>query len=86
MRWFNHEHRHSGIGYVTPAERHAGGDHEILKARHQLYQQARKSSPRRWSGDTRNWQRIDVVTLNPERDADAIAGIEPDSQKRRLVA
>jgi putative transposase len=24
VRWYNEEHRHSGIGYVTPAQRHAG--------------------------------------------------------------
>ena len=66
---YNHEHRHSGIRYVTPAERHAGGDRPILAARHALYQQAREANPRRWSGPTRNWTPIGAVTLNPERDS-----------------
>jgi hypothetical protein len=26
VQWYNHEHRHSGIRYVTPAQRHAGED------------------------------------------------------------
>jgi putative transposase len=66
VRWYNHEHLHSGINYVTPAQRHAGEDREILAARHCLYTQARERNPQRWSGNTRNWQPIEVVTLNPE--------------------
>lgn len=69
VRWYNHEHRHSGIRYVSPAQRHAGDDTAILAARHELYLQARQRNPRRWSGATRNWTPIGVVTLNPERDA-----------------
>ena len=67
--YYNHEHRHSGIRYVTPAQRHAGDDGPLLAARHALYQQAREANPRRWSGQTRNWTPIGAVTLNPERDS-----------------
>jgi transposase InsO family protein len=67
--WYNHEHHHSGIRYVTPAERHAGQDRPLLARRHTLYQEARERNPRRWSGQTRNWTPIAAVTLNPERDA-----------------
>jgi hypothetical protein len=69
VHWYNVEHRHSGIRYVTPAQRHAGEDHAILAARHALYMQARDGNPARWSGPTRNWSQIGAVTLNPERDA-----------------
>jgi transposase InsO family protein len=69
VRWYNHEHRHSGIRYVTPAQRHAGDDHEILAARHVLYTEARALNPARWSGKTRNWTPVGAVTLNPERDS-----------------
>jgi putative transposase len=69
VRWYNQEHRHSGIRYLTPAQRHAGHDGPMLAARHALYQRARDSHPRRWSGRTRNWTPIGPVTLNPERDA-----------------
>jgi putative transposase len=68
VRWYNHDHRHSGIRYVSPAQRHAGDDREILAARHQLYLKAREQNPARWSGNTRNWTPIATVTLNPERD------------------
>ena len=66
---YNHDHRHSGIRYVTPAQRHAGWDYRLLKARHAVYQSARERNPRRWSGTTRNWTPVSIVTLNPERDA-----------------
>ena len=69
VRWYNFEHRHSSIRYVSPAQRHAGDDHAILAARHALYTHAREQSPARWSGRTRNWSPIGPVTLNPERDS-----------------
>ena len=47
VHWYNHEHRHSGIRYVTPAQRHATEDQPILAARHALYQQACQAKPRR---------------------------------------
>lgn len=67
VTWYGTEHRHSAIGFVTPAQRHAGTDRALLAQRHQLYQTARAAHPERWSGATRNWQRVDVVHLNPPR-------------------
>ena len=69
VRWYNHDHRHSALRYVAPAQRHAGQDHAILAQRHQLYLLARERNPQRWSRNTRNWTPIGAVTLNPERDA-----------------
>ncbi|MEL4885464.1 integrase core domain-containing protein, partial [Pectobacterium betavasculorum] len=67
-RWYNEEHRHSGIRYVTPGERHRGDDIHLLKQRDELYREAQKAHPERWSGKTRNWQPEGPVTLNPERE------------------
>lgn len=67
--WYNYEHRHSGIKYVTPAQRHDGEDVEILRSRHELYAKAREANPRRWSRGTRDWTPVAAVTLNPEHDA-----------------
>ena len=69
VHWYNFDHRHSGIRYVSPAQRHAGEDHAILAARHALYVEARERNPARWSCHTRNWAPICAVTLNPERDS-----------------
>ena len=76
VRWYNHDHRHSGIRYVSPAQRHDGEDHAILAARHALYTEARALNPARWSGKTRNWSPVMVVTLNPERDSVIKAHLE----------
>jgi transposase InsO family protein len=69
VAWYNHDHRHSGIRYVSPAQRHAGADRDILARRHTLYLRAREANPRRWARHTRNWNPITAVTLNPEKDA-----------------
>jgi len=65
VEWYNHEHLHSAIGFVTPAQRHTGEDRAILERRHEIYQQARARHPERWSGNTRDWSRVEVVRLNP---------------------
>ena len=69
VRWYNVEHRHSGIRYVSPSQRHGGDDHAILSARHALYIKARETNPARWSRHTRNWTPIGAVALNPEKEA-----------------
>jgi putative transposase len=66
VNWYNHEHRHSRIRFVTPAQRHQGMDIEILKRRSEVYQKAKENNPIRWSGKTRNWAHIDRVELNQE--------------------
>lgn len=67
VRWYNLEHRHSALRFVTPDQRHRGDDQSLLAARHQVYQCARAARPERWSGKTRNWNPIGSVWLNPER-------------------
>jgi len=84
VHWYNVDHRHSGIRYVAPAQRHAGDDHALLAARHALYTQARERHPSRWSGRTRNWTPIGAVTLNPERDA--VATTQGDANTQPLAA
>ena len=69
MHWYNVEHKHSGIRYVSPQQRHAGEDRAILVTRHALYATAKELNPARWSGLTPNWQPMGAVTLNPERDS-----------------
>ena len=64
--WYNNEHRHSAIRFVTPAQRHAGQDAEILDHRRKVYERARARFPHRWTTKTRDWSRVDVVRLNPD--------------------
>jgi transposase InsO family protein len=85
VHWYNVEHRHSGIQYVSPAQRHEGQDQDILAARHTLYTQARALNPARWSGKTRNWSPTGPVTLNPERDS-IIRNYSEDKPIQQLAA
>lgn len=67
VTWYNTEHRHSAIRFVTPDERHFGHEAAILKNRERVYERARRRRPERWTGATRNWTPIGDVHLNPEK-------------------
>jgi transposase InsO family protein len=73
VHWYNGEHRHSAIRYVTPDERHSGREHAILATRHELYQRARALNPERWTRSTRNWTPAGAVILNPQGASEAAA-------------
>jgi transposase InsO family protein len=66
VAWYNGEHRHSAIRYVTPDERHFGAEHDVLARRRCLYERARRSNPKRWTAAIRDWSPVGLVTLNPE--------------------
>ena len=68
VAWYNGEHLHSALRYVTPSDRHNRRDAAVLAKRITVYRDAQKRAPRRWSGPTRNWTPIGNVTLNPEKD------------------
>ena len=70
VRWYNTEHRHSAIKFVTPCQRHEGKDVEVLVKREQLYKQAKERNPERWTGQARNWERPEEIWLNPKTKTD----------------
>lgn len=65
--WYNHRHRHSGIKFVAPHQRHNGGAVEICRYRAVVYEQARQRHRRRWSLSTRCWHQADVIWIYPPR-------------------
>jgi len=67
VNWYNYEHLHSAISFVTPAQHHSGEDIKILENRHKVYLKAKSLNPQRWSKQTRNWQHISSVSLNPDK-------------------
>jgi transposase InsO family protein len=79
--WYNNQHLHSGLKFVTPNQRHTGDDHFILTKRHLVYQQAKLRHPERWSKNTRNWVLPRVVTLNPNKKLKKIIG-----QQEQVIA
>jgi len=66
VRWYNTEHLHSSINFVTPGDRHAGRHVEMLKGREQVYANAKQRHPERWAGEIRDWSPARTVSLNPE--------------------
>ena len=67
QHWYNEEHRHSALNFVTPGQRHRGEDQEILRRRSEIYASAKAKRPERWSGESRNWDRPEGVILNPQK-------------------
>jgi putative transposase len=48
--WYNHEHRHSSIGYMTPAAMHSGQAHQLYAARQVVLGEAfRQHHPARFT-------------------------------------
>ena len=68
VQFYNFEHRHKGITYVTPAQRHEGLDVEILKGRAEVYEAARQENPNRWPNNVRQWKHKNSVTLNGQKE------------------
>ena len=71
VAWYNTEHRHSAIRFITPEQRHRGEQETILEHRAEVYEKARQRKPERWSDSTRNWQPVEAVVLNPQPDGQA---------------
>jgi len=65
VAWYNSDHQHSGINFVTPDQRHRGEDKSILEQRDNVYRLAKQAHPERWSGQTRNWRWNNIEILNP---------------------
>jgi putative transposase len=84
VRWYNVDHRHSGIRYVSPQQRHAGEDRAILAARHELYRRP-GTQPGALVRQHTQLVAIGVVTLNPERDA-SWSTSQPDAQDTQPLA
>ena len=65
VQWYNTEHLHSEIRFVSPDDRHYGEEKTKLENRSKVYESARKKHPGRWTRSIRNWEPIGAVTLNP---------------------
>jgi transposase InsO family protein len=65
--WYNTQHLHSSIRFVTPNDRHYGRESSILANRRKVYTKARRRNPKRWSKEIRNWHPVECVWLNPEK-------------------
>ena len=67
--WYNNDHKHGGIQFVTPDQRHKGEDMAVLERRTAIYQAAKEQNPSRWSKGIRDWTHQKEVWLNPSYSA-----------------
>jgi len=74
VTWYNQEHLHSALKFITPQQRHNGDGCSIMKNRHEVYELAKKKHPLRWSRHTRNWKLPKIVSLNPNNKTNCILG------------
>lgn len=72
VRWYNYNHLHSGINFITPYQRHYGLDKKIMARRKEIYERAKAKHPERWSKNIRNWSLPKYVSLNPISEEEAI--------------
>ncbi len=64
--WYNNEHHHTGIGLLTPADRHAGNGQAINQARQSVLDQAYQNHPERFpNGHPRPPVQPTRVWINP---------------------
>lgn len=54
---------HTGLNYVTPAQRRKGEDNIIFDNRNNTFELARIAHPERWTGKTKVWEIDDEVFL-----------------------
>ncbi len=65
-RWYNTEHRHSGISMLTPEVVHYGQAADVLAQRHQVVLSAYEAHPERFpKGPPRQQQLPPTVWINP---------------------
>jgi transposase InsO family protein len=86
VHWYNEEHRHSAVRFVTPSQRHAGQDADLLRKRIDVYEAAKARHPERWSGATRNWEPVTVVHLNPEKTLNEVSNKKERCPELKLAA
>ncbi len=66
FRWYNHEHRHSGIAYLTPADVQLGRADEVLRRRESVLAEATRRHPERFVRGAARLARLpEAVWINP---------------------
>lgn len=67
VHYYNIEHYHSSLKFITPHQRHTHQAETIIEQRNKVYQEAKQQHPERWSKNIRNWQLPLSVALNPTK-------------------
>ena len=66
VKYYNFEHKHRSLNFVTPKQKHTQQDIEILAQRHAVLEQKRTENPARWINKTvRDCTPTSTVNLYP---------------------
>jgi len=86
FHWYNHQHRHGGIAYLTPADVHYGRAEEILRRREEVLAQATRRHPERFvHGPARLARLPEAVWINkPLVELQAEKGEYPGSSRSEI--
>jgi putative transposase len=68
VSYYNNEHHHSGLKFLTPNQRHNGECENILNRRKDVLKAAKAKHPERWTGSIQDCTIDDVVWLNPSKE------------------
>ena len=75
--WYNAEHKHSGLNFVTPNERHTLKDAQVLARCERVLLKAKQANPVRWNGrNVRNCSPVPPTALNPVRPSKRVEASE----------
>ena len=67
VHWYNQEHLHSSIGYVTPEQMRTGQAEAIFRRRNATMREAHLAYPERWGSRlVKQWSVTREVVLNPD--------------------
>ena len=67
IHWYNYEHKHSNLQYVTPMEKRKGKHIGIFENRNSVLEKAKLNHPERWgSRNTKQYEVRKVEVLNPD--------------------
>jgi len=67
--WYNNSHLHSGLQYVTPAQKRSGQYISIFSERNRIINEARFAHPERWSGRMAKQYIVRAAeVLNPDKE------------------
>jgi putative transposase len=56
VTWYNGQHHHSALCFVTPDDRYFGREHGVLARRRAVYERSKAEQPLRWTRRPRDWR------------------------------
>jgi len=83
--WYNTEHLHSGLDYLTPIQVHSGAHRQILARRNALLEENRRKHPQRHGGTEKMYAIPETVRLK-HRVSPAATTEQPESSPKVVVS